>query len=83
MAVALISAFTGIPVRHDVAMTGEVTLRGKALPIGGLKEKILAAKQHDINEVLLPEENRKDLAEVPENLRERGWSSTTWTRSPT
>ena len=70
MAVALISAFTGIPVRHDVAMTGEVTLRGKVLPIGGLKEKILAAKQHDINEVLLPEENRKDLAEVPENLRE-------------
>ena len=70
MAVALISAFAGVPVRHDVAMTGEATLRGKVLPIGGLKEKILAAKQHDIKEVLLPEENRKDLAEVPENLKE-------------
>jgi ATP-dependent Lon protease len=70
MAVALVSAFTGVPVRHDLAMTGEVTLRGKVLPIGGLKEKILAAKQHDISEVLLPEENRKDLSEVPENLKE-------------
>lgn len=70
MAVAMASAFTGIPVRHDVAMTGEVTLRGKVLPIGGLKEKILAAKQHDITEVLLPAENLKDLSEIPENLRE-------------
>jgi ATP-dependent Lon protease len=70
MAVALVSAFTGVPVRHDLAMTGEVTLRGKVLPIGGLKEKILAAKQHEIGEVLVPEDNRKDLAEIPENLRE-------------
>jgi len=70
MAVALVSAFTGVPVRHDLAMTGEVTLRGKVLPIGGLKEKILAAKQHEISEVLVPEDNRKDLAEIPENLRE-------------
>jgi ATP-dependent Lon protease len=51
-------------------MTGEVTLRGKVLPIGGLKEKILAAKQHEIHEVIVPEENRKDLAEIPESLRE-------------
>lgn len=70
MAVAMASAFLGIPVRYDLAMTGEVTLRGKVLPIGGLKEKILAAKQHDIAHVLIPEENWKDLTEVPENLRE-------------
>ena len=70
MAVAMASAFLGLPVRHDLAMTGEVTLHGKVLPIGGLKEKILAAKQHDIAQVLIPEENWKDLTEVPENLRE-------------
>ncbi len=69
LAAALVSAFTGIPVRHDVAMTGEVTLRGKVLPVGGLKEKILAARQHDLAEVILPADNRKDLLEIPEDLR--------------
>jgi ATP-dependent Lon protease len=70
LAVAMVSAFTAIPVRHDVAMTGEVTLRGKVLPVGGLKEKILAAKQHDIFEIILPKDNEKDIMEVPENLRQ-------------
>ncbi len=70
LAVAMVSAFTGIPVRHDVAMTGEVTLRGKVLPVGGLKEKILAAKQHDIFEIILPRDNEKDIAEIPESLRQ-------------
>jgi len=70
MACALASAFTGIPLRHDIAMTGELTLRGKVLPIGGLKEKILAAKQHEIYHVILPRENEKDLSEVPESLKE-------------
>ncbi|MEW5765462.1 MAG: endopeptidase La [Acidobacteriota bacterium] len=70
LAAAMLSAFVGIPVRHDVALTGEVTLRGKVLPIGGLKEKILAAKQHDVFEVILPRDNEKDLAEVPESLRQ-------------
>ena len=70
MAVALISAFTGIPARHDVAMTGEITLRGKVLPVGGLKEKILAAKQHDLFTIALPKDNEKDVTEVPEPLRQ-------------
>jgi ATP-dependent Lon protease len=70
LAAAMLSAFVGIPVRHDVAMTGEVTLRGKVLAIGGLKEKILAAKQHDVFEVVLPRDNEKDLAEVPDGLRQ-------------
>jgi ATP-dependent Lon protease len=70
MAVALVSAFTGVPARHDVAMTGEVTLRGKVLPVGGLKEKILAAKQHDVLTVVLPKDNEKDVTEVPEPLRQ-------------
>ena len=70
LAVAMVSAFTGIPVRHDIAMTGEVTLRGKVLPIGGLKEKILAAKQHDVFQVILPRDNAKDLTEVPDSLRQ-------------
>lgn len=70
MAVSLVSAFTKIPVRHDVALTGEVTLRGKVLPVGGLKEKILAAKQHDVFEVILPKENEKDLAEIPDSLKQ-------------
>jgi len=56
-------------VRRDVAMTGEITLRGKVLPIGGLKEKLLAAQRAGILEVLLPKDNEKDLAEVPDNLR--------------
>ena len=57
---------TGIPVRHDVAMTGEVTLRGRVLPIGGLKEKLLAALRSGIKTVLIPEENRRDLKEIPD-----------------
>lgn len=69
LATALTSALTRIPVRRDVAMTGEVTLRGKVLPIGGLKEKLLAAHRAGIFEAVLPEENRKDLADLPENLK--------------
>jgi len=69
MATALASALTKIPVRRDIAMTGEITLRGKVLPIGGLKEKLLAAQRAGILEVILPKDNEKDLAEVPENLR--------------
>jgi ATP-dependent Lon protease len=60
---------TGIPVRPDVAMTGEVTLRGRVLPIGGLKEKLLAALRGGIKIVLIPEENMKDLAEIPDNVK--------------
>jgi ATP-dependent Lon protease len=69
MATAIASALSRIPVRRDVAMTGEITLRGKVLPIGGLKEKLLAAHRAGIMEVILPADNEKDLAEVPENLR--------------
>ena len=64
MATAILSAVTGIPVRADVAMTGEVTLRGRVLPIGGLKEKILAARMAEVRTVLVPEENAKDIAEL-------------------
>lgn len=70
MVTALISTLTGIPVRRDVAMTGEVTLRGRVLPIGGLKEKLLAALRGGITTVLIPQENEKDLAELPTNIRE-------------
>src|SRR3990167_1610449 len=70
MCTAMVSALTGIPVRADVAMTGEITLRGEVLPIGGLKEKLLAAHRGNIKIVLIPEENRKDLAEIPKNIRE-------------
>ncbi|GAB5488696.1 MAG: endopeptidase La [Parasphingorhabdus sp.] len=65
---AIVSTLTGIPVRKDVAMTGEVTLRGRVLPIGGLKEKLLAALRGGIKTVLIPAENEKDLAEIPENI---------------
>jgi ATP-dependent Lon protease len=71
MVTALISTLTGVPVRRDVAMTGEVTLRGRVLPIGGLKEKLLAALRGGITTVLIPQENEKDLAELPANLREK------------
>ena len=66
---ALVSVLTGIPVRCDVAMTGEITLRGEVLPIGGLKEKLLAAVRGGISTALIPEENVKDLAEIPENIK--------------
>ncbi len=69
MACALVSALTGISVRADVAMTGEITLRGEVLPIGGLKEKLLAAQRGGVKTVLIPEENVKDLAEIPENVK--------------
>jgi ATP-dependent Lon protease len=69
MATAIISTLTGIPVKKDVAMTGEVTLRGRVLPIGGLKEKLLAALRGGIKTVLIPEENAKDIAEVPDSVK--------------
>ncbi|UYG05999.1 endopeptidase La [Halomonas sp. M4R1S46] len=70
MVTAMISAYTGRPVRCDVAMTGEVNLRGEVMPIGGLKEKLLAARRGGIKTVLIPEENRRDLKEVPDNIKE-------------
>ncbi len=69
MATTICSALTSIPVRADVAMTGEITLRGKVLPIGGLKEKLLAAHRHGINEAIMPKDNEKDLPDIPENIR--------------
>ena len=67
----MVSVLTGIPVRADVAMTGEITLRGEVLPIGGLKEKLLAAHRGGIKTVLIPEENVKDLPEIPDNIKNR------------
>jgi ATP-dependent Lon protease len=69
MCTALVSSFTDIPVRSDVAMTGEITLRGEVLPIGGLKEKLLAAKRGGIETVIIPHENERDLQEVPDNIK--------------
>jgi ATP-dependent Lon protease len=71
MCTAMVSALTGIPVRADVAMTGEITLRGEVLPIGGLKEKLLAAQRGGIKTVLIPQENVKDLAEIPDNVKNK------------
>ena len=66
---SICSALTGIPVRHEIAMTGEITVRGRVLPIGGLKEKLLAAHRQGIFEVILPKDNEKDLVDIPENIR--------------
>jgi ATP-dependent Lon protease len=70
MATALVSAVTEVPVRKDLAMTGEITLRGKVLPVGGVKHKLLAAYRADITEIILPKENEKDLEEMPDEVRE-------------
>jgi len=69
MCTALVSVLTGIPVKNDVAMTGEITLRGQVLPIGGLKEKLLAAHRGDIKTVIIPKENERDLKEIPDNIK--------------
>ena len=70
MCTALVSVLTGIPVRAEVAMTGEITLRGQILPIGGLKEKLLAAQRGGVKKVIIPEENERDLKEIPDNVKE-------------
>ena len=69
MTTAIVSVMTRIPVKKDVAMTGEITLRGRVLPIGGLKEKLLAALRGGIKTVLIPKDNEKDLAEIPDNVK--------------
>ena len=69
MVTAIVSVLTGIPVHKDIAMTGEITLRGRILPIGGLKEKLLAALRGGIKKVLIPEENAKDLVDIPDNVK--------------
>jgi ATP-dependent Lon protease len=71
MAVALFSTLTGIPVKKDVAMTGEITLRGRVLPVGGLKEKALAALRTNIRNVIIPSQNKKDLADLPSYVRKK------------
>jgi ATP-dependent Lon protease len=68
MATAIVSVLTGIPIRKDIAMTGEVTLRGRVTAIGGLKEKLLAALRSGVKTVLIPSENEKDLADIPANV---------------
>ena len=69
MCTSIVSALTGIPVRNNVAMTGEITLRGRILPIGGLKEKLIAALRGGITVVLIPKDNEKDIAEIPDNVK--------------
>ena len=69
MAAAMVSAFTNRPIRSKLAMTGEITLRGNVLPVGGIKEKVLAARRSGIEMLLLPEANRKNLEEIPRSLR--------------
>jgi ATP-dependent Lon protease len=69
MVTTIVSVLTGIPVRRDIAMTGEITLRGRVLPIGGLKEKLLAALRGGLKTVLIPSENEKDLADIPDNVK--------------
>jgi len=68
MCTSIVSVMTGIPVKRDVAMTGEITLRGRVLPIGGLKEKLVAANRSNIKTVLIPKENEKDLTEISKKL---------------
>jgi ATP-dependent Lon protease len=70
MATTICSALTGVAVRGDVAMTGEITLRGKVLPIGGLKEKLMAAHRHGILEAIMPRENERDLADIPDAIKQ-------------
>ncbi len=69
MVTSIVSVLTGIAVRKDLAMTGEITLRGRVFPIGGLKEKLLAAHRGGIKTVLIPKDNEKDLAEIPDNVK--------------
>jgi ATP-dependent Lon protease len=69
MATSIVSAITGIPIHRDIAMTGEITLRGRVLPIGGLKEKLLAALRAGIKIVIIPQDNEKDLIEIPDNVK--------------
>jgi ATP-dependent Lon protease len=71
MAISIISALTNIPVRKDVAMTGEITLRGRILPVGGIKEKTLAAMRGKIRTVIIPDQNKRDLDEIPPYARKR------------
>ena len=71
MATALVSALSRRPARHDLAMTGEITLRGKVLPVGGVKDKILAATRAGITRIILPAENERDLEEIPADVREK------------
>ncbi|HIA15171.1 MAG TPA: endopeptidase La, partial [Nitrospirales bacterium] len=68
LASALTSALTNTPVRHDIAMTGEVTLRGRVLPVGGLKEKLLAARREKLSRVIIPKRNQKDFEDIPKHL---------------
>ena len=70
MATAIVSVMTGIPEKREVAMTGEITLRGRILPVGGLKEKLLAALRNGVETVLIPEENARELAEIPDSVKE-------------
>jgi ATP-dependent Lon protease len=69
MVTSIVSVLTGIPVRKDIAMTGEITLRGRVLPIGGLKEKLLAALRGGLKTVVIPKDNEKDLVEIPDNVK--------------
>ena len=71
MGISLISALARIPVRKDVAMTGEITLRGRVLPIGGLKEKTLAALRANVKDIVIPEQNKKDLEDIPKYIRRK------------